>query len=105
MSDPRILVEYFHVLDLAEASDVELAEFAQRHAVAVERLERCQEYLRASAPNRVKFELLSPVREPGQHTAPPLVVRVARAHSASVELPTEFPSEHLLALIEILDER
>jgi hypothetical protein len=91
-------------LDLAEASGVELAEFAQRHGVALERLQRCQEYLRASAPIRAKFKLLPLTAEPETDAVPALVLRLVRDDGAWVELPTTFPSEHLVALLDRLRE-
>jgi len=90
---------------LAEASDFELASFARRHGVALDRLQRCQEYLRASAPIRAKFKLLPLMGEPNTDAVPALVLRLVRDDGAWIELPTEFPSEHLLALLEILHER
>lgn len=92
------------VLDLAEASRAELAEFCERHGVALERVERCQEYMRTSAPIRVKFELLALARESQPDTELTLVLRLVRDDGAWVELPTDFPSEHLTALLEILEE-
>lgn len=91
-------------LDLAEASSSELAEFAQDHGVAVERLERCQVYLQTSAPVGAKFQLRALVRELEPDAVPALVLRLVRHDGAWIELPTEFPSEHLRALLEILDE-
>lgn len=90
-------------LDLGEASSAELAEFAQRHGVAIELLEQCQEYLRTSAPTRAKFKLLALMGEP-QADVPALVLRVVRDAGTWVEVPTDFPSEHLIALLEILGE-
>jgi hypothetical protein len=92
-------------LDLAEASVAELAEFAQRYGVSVERLERCQQYLRASAPIRGKFELLVLTAESETSAEPTLVLRLVRDDGAWVEVPTDFPSEHLVALLETLEER
>jgi hypothetical protein len=92
-------------LDLAEASGAELAEFAQRHGVSVERLERCQQYLMASAPIRAKFEVLVLTAESEASAESTLVLRLVRDDGAWVEVPTDFPSEHLVALLEILEER
>ena len=89
-------------LDLAEAGSVELAEFAQRHSVALEPLQRCQTYLKASAPIRAKFKVLVLTGEPETDAVPALVLRPVRDDGAWLELPTGFPSEHLLALLEIL---
>jgi hypothetical protein len=36
---------------------------------------------------------------------PTLVLRLVRDDGAWVEVPTDFPSEHLVALLEILEER
>lgn len=105
MSDTRIVVENSQALDLLEASAVELAEFAQHHAVALEQLERCQAYVRAAALKRVRFELLSVVRDPDEDAAPEVVLRMVRSAGAWIELPTDFPSGHLAALLEILEER
>lgn len=90
-------------LDLASASGAKLVEFAQRHGLAVERLERCQQYLRASAPIRAKFELLVLTAESETSAVPALVLRLVRNDSDWVEVPTDFPSEHLIALLEILE--
>ena len=92
-------------LDLAEASDVEFAEFAQRHGIAVDRLERCREYLKSSAPFHGRFKLLALVQELPTSEEPSLVLRLVRDDDAWVELPSGFPSEHLIALLEILEER
>jgi hypothetical protein len=35
---------------------------------------------------------------------PAVVLRLVRDDSDWVEVPTDFPSEHLIALLEILDE-
>jgi hypothetical protein len=91
-------------LDLAEASSIELAEFAQRHGVALDQLERCKEYLRTSALTRAKFKLLPLTRGSEADAVPALVLRLVRDDGAWVELPTEFPTEHLAALLEILGE-
>jgi hypothetical protein len=91
-------------LDLAKASGAELAEFSQRHGMAVDLLERCQQYLRTSGPIRAKFELLVLTAEPEASAVPAVVLRLVRDDSDWVEVPTDFPSEHLIALLEILDE-
>jgi hypothetical protein len=96
--------ENAETLDLAKASGVELAEFAHRHGVAVDRLQRCQEYLQTSAPFRGKFELLALVRESDPSVVPALVLRLVRDDGAWIELPSDFPREHLLALLDLLHE-
>jgi hypothetical protein len=91
-------------IDLATASSIELAEFAQRHGVEFERLERCRQYLRTAAPIGGEFKLLALTGESETGAVPALVLRLVRDDGAWVELPTDFPSEHLAALLEILDE-
>ena len=100
-TDPDTLTS-FEKLDLAEASSTELAHFAQRHGVAVEKLEQCQHYLKSASPIRGHFELhaLTRVAEPVATST--LVLRLRRDDSTWVELPSEFPSKHILALIELL---
>ena len=89
------------LLDLAKASTAELAEFAQRHGIALELLERCQKYIEAAAPFHGRFELLALIHESAAST---LVLRLVRDERTWVELPSDFPLEHLRALLELLDE-
>lgn len=89
------------ILDLAKASKVELAEFAERHGVGLESLEGCQKYIETAAPFRGRFELLAFIHESAAST---VVLRLVRDDSAWVELPPDFPTEHLRALLELLDE-
>ena len=100
---PRTL-EGSDVLDLAEASAAELARFAQRHHIAVEKLERCQQYLESAAPSRASFELRALEQASASSAAPTLVLRLRRDHCTWVELPRDFPSEHLLTLLELLHD-
>ena len=96
--------ESFESLDLAKASDAELAEFARHHGVEVERLERCRDYLRTAAPFHGSFELLALVRSDEPDAEPALVVRLVRDADTWVELPAGFPSEHFLAILELLHD-
>ena len=103
MSDPDPdPLESFEKLDLAEASRTELAHFAQRHDVAVEKLERCQHYLKSTGLIRGRFELHALTRVADPLAVSALVLRLHRDDSTWVELPGELPSEHILALLELL---
>ena len=92
------------ILDLAKASVVELAEFAERHGIALDLLERCQKHIETAAPFRGRFQLLALALDSSPSAASMLVLRLVRDDSASVELPASFPTEHLQALLELLDE-
>jgi hypothetical protein len=89
---------------LAEASDAKLTEFGQRHGIEAKRLERCREYLRTAAPFHGKFMLLALVRDADPDTEAQIVLRLVRHDGAWVELPTDFPHEHLLALLDLLQD-
>ena len=90
-------------LELATATDLELAKFAKRHGVTYEQLARCREYLQAAPPARAMFRLLSLPADPESSAPPTFVLRLVRHDQAWVELPAKFPTEHLLALLELLD--
>ena len=102
MSDTDLHPRAGDTLDLAEASAAELAQFAQRHHIEVEKLERCQRYLKSAAPSAGRFELRALERAPLSDDAPALVLRLQRDASTWVELPRGFPGEHLLTLLELL---
>ena len=104
MPDPAPHPHADDTLDLAEASAAELAQFAQRHHIEVEKLERCQQYLKRAPPSAGRFELRALERAPISGATPALVLRLQRDASTWVELPRGFPSEHLLALLELLHD-
>ena len=91
-------------LDLAGASVPDLAHFADRHGIAVAMLEHCQRYLKRAPAFQGRFELHALERASEPDAPRVLVLRLRRDEHSWVELPSDFPTEHLLALLEPLRE-
>ena len=92
----------FEILDLIEANTAELAQFAARCHVSLEKLERCQRYLKSVAPfdGGVEVWLFEP---PGAD--PMLAIRHRRGdYVTRLEVPHDFPTKYLLRLLEIIHE-
>lgn len=98
-------LEDSEALDLVEADLAELTQFATRHHVALEKLERCQQYLRSCAPFDGSIEMWPLEPDPMSSKAPALVFRHRRGEYVTwLNLPRDFPTMHLLRLIEIVHE-
>ncbi|PRQ02969.1 hypothetical protein ENSA5_19080 [Enhygromyxa salina] len=90
-------LEAREALDLADASGLELAEFARRHGFTLDRLKRWRRRLGCSTAKLVRVE----VRQPTEPAGAESVLTVVLTNGIRVEVPSHVTREQLRVVLEI----